>query len=337
MKPKQILGIVAAIAVIIAVALLLPRQSGKPTDAPAAASAQPADAKAASASAAAVSGQKPAADVYFLSEAGGAGGPGAAGGKVIVKRMPEANGNRRLNDARSLTDEKDGTFISPKWAPDGLQLMFSKAGFEGIYSTGLMGGELAQVTNKENVGFNAKWNQDGSIETKTNTGEKQKFNPDGSPVDSPETIVDENQVGPYTKDDAVYYRANPGEAPLTIAQGEDRYYGGVVSPDGKHIVYNGLSTGLYIAPLDGSSPPVSLGQGHSPSWLPDGSGVVYSVLEDDGHNVVAGDLFLATPDGSTISNLTQTPGQIENYPTVNPDGSLIAFESGGIIKVGTLR
>jgi hypothetical protein len=277
--------------------------------------------------------QKPV-DVYFLSEAGAAADPKS---HPKTMRQPVVNGNRRVGPPRAITSKTEGEFIAPRWSPDGLEVMFSTAGYNGLFTKGSSGGELAKVTGKDSVGFWAKYNDKGQIETRTNSGESQAFQSDGSPVDSARMMEDTSLVGTFTKDDTVYYRANPGEAAKPISQGDDRFYGGVVSPDGKYVAYNGLHTGLYVAPLDGSAPPVNLGEGYSPSWLPDGSGVVYNISQDDGHRLIGSDLYMATVDGGTVSNLTQSPYDVETNPSVSPDGTKVAFEKDGVIYIADLQ
>lgn len=281
----------------------------------------------------AASAAKPV-DLFFLSE--GVQQHSTKANPPAMKQ-PVANGTRRVMAGKAVTKKADGPFIAPRWSPDGLQLMFSKPGYNGVYTMGVDGGLINQVTDREGAGFKAKWGDDGNIETHANTGETQAFKSDGTPVDAAAYENDSSLVGAFTKDDTVYLRKAPGEAPQAITDGDDRYYGGVLSPDGKYIAYNGLSTGLYIKPVDGSGPPVSLGEGYSPSWLPDGSGVVYNISQDDGHNITGSDLFLATPDGSTISNLTQTDDVAELNPTPSPDGTHITYEIDGVIYVAELR
>ena len=275
--------------------------------------------------------QKPV-DVYFLSEAG-ARDPKS---KPSGMRQPECNGSRRIVNPRAITSKDEGQFLSPKWSPDGLELIFSAPGYSGLYTKGLNGGAISQVTAKEHIGFGAKWDEDGKIKTKTTDGKAQSFEPDGTPDGSASPLEDTSIVGTFTKDDTVYYRSSEGEAAVPVSQGDDRYYGGVVSPDGKYIAYNGLHTGLYVAALDGSSC-INLGEGYSPSWLPDGSGVIYNISQDDGHYLTASDLYLATIDGSVVSNLTQTPYEVEVNPTVSPDGTQVVYEVDGVIYVATLQ
>lgn len=273
-------------------------------------------------------------EVFFLAEGTERARPAT---KPTTMRQPVVNGTRRITEARPVTDKADGDFIAPRWSPDGLQLLFSKPGYNGLYTRGINGGPINQVTDREGVGFKAKWNANGEIETHANSGEAQSFKPDGTPVDAIAYEKDTSLVGAFTKDDTVYYRGAPGEQPRPITDGDDRYYGGVVSPDGKYIAYNGLNTGLYVQPLDGSGPAISLGEGYSPAWMPDGSGLVYNISRDDGHNIIASDLYLTSPDGSTVSNLTSSDGTAELNPLPSPDGSHIAYEQDGVIYIGTIK
>lgn len=272
-------------------------------------------------------------NVYFLPE-GEAHHASAL--RRATRKLPSANGPRRLGPPRAVTSKSEGEFIAPRWSPDGLELLFSKPGYNGLFAKGVEGGTLRSLTEAPHVGFKSQWNPDGTLTVISNDGKVQRLSADGTPLDAPSPMDDASYVGAFTQDDKVYYRAAPGEAPRLVSEGDDRFYGGVVSPDGRYIAYNGLYTGLYIAPLDGSAPPVFLGEGYSPSWLPDGSGIVYNVSIDDGHQLLASDLYLASVDGSTISNLTQTPDQIEIHPAVSPDGQWVAYEVDGVIYVAPL-
>ncbi len=272
--------------------------------------------------------------VFFLPEAD----PGyASAPRPSARKLPVANGTRRLGPPKAVTSKAEGEFIAPRWSPDGLELLFSRPGYNGLYTKGVEGGKLRELTDADHVGFKSRWNPDGTITAQTNDGKVQQLGPDGTPLEAPSPMQDLDYVGAFTQDDKVYYRSAPGEPAKLISEGDDRFYGGVVSPDGRYIAYNGLHTGLYIASLDGSGRVVYLGEGHSPSWLPDGSGIVYNVSIDDGHQLLASDLYLASVDGSTISNLTQTPGQIEINPSVSPDGQWVAYEVEGVIYVAPLE
>lgn len=283
--------------------------------------------------------EKPAAkvaakpEVYFLEEAAAQ----EATARPMANHARKANGTRRISGVRAVTSPDDGEFMAPRWSPDGLELLFSKPGYEGLFARGVHGGEITRITDKPGVGYSAEWTEDGRIVVKSDQG-TQVYNPDGTPAGADGVPMASAGAGEvYSENDTVYYRANPGEEAVAISSGSDKYYGGKISPDGKHVVYNGLETGIYVKPLDGSGPEVHIGYGTEPTFLPDGSGIVYTVSHDDGYNLVAGDLYMATLDGSTISDLTGGSSAIETKPNVSPDGTQIAFESDGVLYVGQIQ
>lgn len=257
--------------------------------------------------------------------------------RLFSNKFPKISGNKRIQNSKAITSKEDGDFMSPRWSPDGLEVLMTGPGYSGLYSIGANGGEISQISGKDHIGYGMKWNEDGSISTVSNDGKKQAFNPDGTPIDSPSDLNDTSKVGAFTKDDNVYVRSNPGDAAVPVGSGNDRYYGGELSPDGSYVAYNGLETGLYIQPVDGSAPPIHIGVGENPQWLPDSSGIVFSSSLDDGHNIISSDIYYSDRNGNNVSNLTNNPGGINRHPSVGPDGTTIVYESGGTINVGTIQ
>ncbi|PKO15178.1 hypothetical protein CVU37_13440 [candidate division BRC1 bacterium HGW-BRC1-1] len=272
-------------------------------------------------------------DVYFLPEAGTDKQDRV---DLLARRQPRITGSRRLDPGRPVTSVDDGSFIHPRYSPDGLEVMFSTAGYKGIYVKALAGGPVRMITDEEGVGFSAHYNDEGDIVVKTTDGDSKLYHADGTPSDAPTKDPAKGSVGVFTQDDAILYRATAGAPAVPISEGDDRYYGGVVSPDGQHIVYNGVSTGLFIKRTDGEGLAVSLGEGYSPSWLPDGSGIVYNISVDDGHSMMASDLYMASVDGTVVSNLTNSPEIIELNPVVSPGGGEVSYEVDGVVWVSQL-
>lgn len=116
---------------------------------------------------------------------------------------------------------------------------------------------------------------------------------------------------------------------------EHGYFNPVKSPGGDKYAVSGLSGNLYVAdPSTGE--PVNLGLGSNPTWSPDGKYLIYQRAIDDGHNIVASDLWLASADGSLMYQLTNTPG-LEMYPSWSPDGLWLAYVIDGVVYIAPVQ
>lgn len=116
---------------------------------------------------------------------------------------------------------------------------------------------------------------------------------------------------------------------LLNIEGESGYFSPQTSPQGDTVAANGLSGKLYVADLAGGSP-VDLGMGQNPAWSPDGGYLVYEVVKEDGHDITACDLWIASRDGKWKQQLTNTDGK-ERYPSFSPDGRTLIYELDGKI------
>lgn len=238
-----------------------------------------------------------------------------------------------VEDARAVT-EANG-YIHPIWSPVGLDIAFTREPRDAVFFSGyLPGGTARALINDPGSGEDFTWNSDGmSLRVKAADGEYDQVLITGERYPA-------SNVRPrvLVRDEKIYFVASQraGEDKEVLVSGpEDRFSGPILSPDELRVVYRGAETGLYISAVDGSGA-VNVGDGTDPSWLPDSSGILYDQQVSDGRAIVDADLWLAMVDGSVRTNLTSTPGIVELYPSVAPDGERMAFSAGGNIYVGKL-
>lgn len=104
-------------------------------------------------------------------------------------------------------------------------------------------------------------------------------------------------------------------------------YGPVAAPRGHRVVASRLGAGLVLLDLDAWTER-ALGEGTSPCWLPDGSGVVCEVTRDDGHEVTASSLVVVHCDTAAArETLDVAPAWRAQHPAVSPDGAWLAFDT----------
>lgn len=129
------------------------------------------------------------------------------------------------------------------------------------------------------------------------------------------------------QDDLIVVDLDGGESRrLTDHPAKDCH--GVLSPDGRRIVFNSERVGwwkIWVMNADGSDPtqltrPES-GADYYPDWSPDGERIVF-VSGGRGN----GDIIVMDADGSDATNLTDHPAR-DNFPAWSPDGRWIAFAS----------
>lgn len=256
--------------------------------------------------------------------------------RTVESRMLESptlrEGRRRLVRVRALTSKAvNGDLLNPQWSPDGLQILATRPGFDGLVVVDVRTGASRRIADVN--GYGARWNAEGNIEARDADGNVLVYSPDGTLLSTGKAAA----ASPATvENDSIYITTADGTR-LPITTGEDRYFNPVVSPDGKSVVFEGLTSGLMMAPSDGSAPPRPVGYGNNPVWLPDGSGVVFDMTADDGHVLTEGDIVMVDSRLEEINHLTKGDSLISQRPSVGPNGSAVAFEAEGELYVGELQ
>jgi Tol biopolymer transport system component len=220
----------------------------------------------------------------------------------------------------------DGAFSHPVWSTDGQKLYFMRQNSRQVYSA-LMRGVQATAISQESPeavpGFTMIENEQGeSVLHVANSSD----------------VGNDSVAEALIQNDKVFVRRNPGEASELITDDEGQYDRATLAPNAERVAYSSPHTGIHVLKLDGKSKPMHLGEGISPEWLGDSSGFLYRwTRRDENGTVIAGDIYLADADGSTISDLTQTPEIPEGSAAADPSSSRVAYEANGVIYVAWLR
>jgi Tol biopolymer transport system component len=247
---------------------------------------------------------------------------------ITVLAFPALAQAERLVDTREVAR---GDFLGAQYSPDGRELLVTASQLRGLYVLG--DGGVRKITDDDEAGVHARWNSDGSIRFRAlRSGTRTDFV-------AGRTAIAKAASAPaplaFTKDDRMYVVDRTGKT-ARIGSG-DRFFGAVVAPDGDKVVFQGLTTGLYLY-VRSTGALDYIGPGTAPAWSPDSARIAYEVTEDDGHAIVASDIYIYTLASDRAEPVTSTDKVIERRPSFAPHGSELAFDdnSGGIY-VGRLE
>jgi outer membrane protein assembly factor BamB len=249
---------------------------------------------------------------------------------AMTQAPPVDSTSRQLGNLKVIVPkDAKGGFIAPRFSPDGLQLMLSRAGFQGIYVVAAAGGTPRLVA--EASAINARWTKDGLIGIRQDK-ELRVLNLDGTSART-EAVPPESV---YCERDRVYAVPENGAAPVPVTDNSDRFIEPKLCPLHKGVAYIGVETGLYISRADGTGAPRYLGPGEDVSWGPGAAFLIFARTRDDGHALVEGDLYYYDTRGKQLYNLTASTDLLLKSPALSPDGKTVALECEGAIYTGTL-
>jgi Tol biopolymer transport system component len=211
------------------------------------------------------------------------------------------------SDQRRLTQSKFDQ--SPTWSPDGTKIAFWR---------------LDSITTPSSWGIFVM-NADGS-DQRAVASTSNFYGPAWSPDGLKFAVVD-NGIGTY----GIYLINVDGSNPTQITQPPASPslfydYGPAWSPDGSKITFarcvdsNGFgcytTSHLWGVNADGSNPTKltdTLASTHT--WSPDGTKIIFGSVDD---SLEPRDLFVMNPDGSGLTNITNTDGTREWSPSWQP-------------------
>jgi hypothetical protein len=235
----------------------------------------------------------------------------------------------RLVDAREVVR---GDYLGPRFSPDGRELLLTGPQLRGLYVAPLAGGAVRPLTDDAEAGVHAQWMADGRVSYRAHrAGARRDL------IVMRDHTIRTLAAAPavaFAKDDLAYALDRTNKL-VRIGSG-DRFFGAVVSPDGDKVVFQGLTTGLHLY-IRSTGATRYIGPGTAPAWSPDSTRIAYEVTEDDGHEIVASELFLYEVARDRALPITSSDRVIERRPSFSPTGALAFDDNTGGIFVGRLE
>lgn len=216
------------------------------------------------------------------------------------QRAAEALKRGLINAGLTLAEEDAPVFYTaPQFSADGTQLIVKKTGSHKLYSVSVEGGKIAVLQNRL-----------------------------ANPI--------EPRVVAFAHENEIFVKGLDGQA-KQITHSQDVFFAPAVSPDGNWVVYQGLSTGIYLTNLATQETKL-IGAGNNACWTPDSQAILFDVSKDDGQKIISSQIQMIqvqAPDVITI--ISTRSGLKAQHPSVSPDGSQVAFESDGKIFITGLQ
>lgn len=256
---------------------------------------------------------------------------------AVFTTAPDGTHVRQLtHPVRGVVDD------SPDWAPDGSAIAFTRClpngGLCHVWTVNADGSGLAPVGALCPSGADERMcPDDGSpsfspdsrqISFVQSTGEVKQVPVTGAQIEHAAIAV-MNRDGSGRR---VVYATSAFAADLDAP---------MISPDGKHVVFERHNSGLskpagskaiFIVGLDGSGlrrlTPWAENAGDNPDWSPDGKWILFHTHADDGSGI-QGQYFLMRPDGTGRRQISHFPnGTFVGSASFSPDGRSIVFAKG---------
>jgi Tol biopolymer transport system component len=232
----------------------------------------------------------------------------------------------RVGAARVVADG-----FAPRFSPDGQKLLVTGEQLRGLTLIDASGAHA--LVDDAGAGVDARFLPDGRVAYRgLRAGVRRELVTDLRGV--VRVPVQVEAPAAFARDDRVYVRLPDG---TIVSPGTgDRFFAPRLSPDGSRVAFTGLATGIWVFDLR-SRALTHLGHGTAPSWSPDGKRLAFERTEDDGHEVVASELYLFEPEGRGLTRLVTDGKLVARRPALGPDGRVAFDDDRGHVYVGTVE
>jgi len=276
---------------------------------------------------------------------------------------------------KQITTPEQGKFYHPVGNYDDTKILFSSDNYKGLWIFDNITGKISKINDYISAGYNADFTKDGEVISRNDNFlnnrrfiSVMKYNP----VTKTETTLVENLRGvseiklirgeavAYSKEKQVVTefmnnklnKIDVDKIPILLVEnsnlvlykggkrkvlnplGEGNYIWASVSPNGSRLLFTLVGVGSFVTDLNGTVL-TELGYAHFPQWSKDGNWITFMKDYDDGEKVIDSELYVASADGKTIVNITNTKDVYEMYPQWSKIGNAIYCNSteGIIYKI----
>jgi hypothetical protein len=221
--------------------------------------------------------------------------------------------------AKPATKVAEKNFYAPKFSPDGMRLLVTGERMHGLSEVVIADGKAQLLVDEERVGVKARYTTDGRVSFKAKrAGSIRSLVLNVAGAEEELTVA---EPAAFMHKGHIYLRTPVGLHRLSSG---DRFFSPTLSPDGSKLAYTGLATGVHVYDVVTGTKTL-VGPGTAPTWSPDSQTLAYERTEDDGHNIVASDIWLWDARRGSRA-LTATDDRHERHPAWSPSGQQIAFD-----------
>jgi N-acetylmuramoyl-L-alanine amidase len=265
---------------------------------------------------------------------------------IVAGEVVEGAAVRLLGERELLLSSPDGRVLgTPFVSPDARSLALAPSDASALYVWRSESDALTAICASRHCGHEPRFFGDGLLAVRTPEQSSSAIPGDAFTLAGQPSAT---RLGARTAtgalglawvEDETVVRVRVGEETRTLAQGEERFIRAELSPDARHVVVEGLTSGLTVHRLaDGAR--FALGRAGHAHFDPEGRVLVFDRTTDDGHALVTADAFLAELGPSVVVRPLATSERLETSPTISriaADGTAtVALARDGAVVVATL-